>query len=330
MRRLWRAWVAVTSEKEGGATLAAFRMAVALVMVSTLVSVSVRGVVDALWLPVSAGGARPVGSGYFVLALLGGPEPLTVWLLIGVGIVSGGLMAAGFGGRAIIALAVCSYRAVSTIGYGSGSYDAMIFNAGWLLFLGDATATWSVDCLRREGKWRSLRKVSAWPRYLLVLQLVIIYTATGLQKTSASWTFADDYSALYWFMQDPTWIRFGSTSDWVAAAYPVTQAMTFVVWHFEVGAPLLLIVYYLRWTSHRGGRLRRWVLRHDPRRLFTAVGLGMHLGIALLMDMGPFSYISAAYYLCLWRPEEIEAFAASVPVAVRATGRTAASASSSA
>ena len=94
-----------------------------------------------------------------------------------------------------------------------------------------------------------------------------------------------------------------------------------MVWHFEVGAPLLLVVYYLRWTSERRGRLRRWVLRYDPRLLFAAIGLGMHLGIGLLMEMGPFSYISAAYYLCLWRPDEIESFVGATTKAVRARAK---------
>jgi hypothetical protein len=35
----------------------------------------------------------------------------------------------------------------------------------------------------------------------------------------------------------------------------------------------------------------------------------MHIGILVLMNMGPFSWISMAYYLCLWRPEELEALA---------------------
>jgi hypothetical protein len=306
MTRLWRGWVAITSARERGTTLAIFRIAVGLVMLSTLMSVSLRGVVSALWLPVEAGGARPVSSGYFLLELLGGPGGFTVWALVGVSVVACLAMVVGIGGRTTIALAVCSYRAVSSIGYGNGGYDAMIFNASWLLFLSEATATWSLDCKRRHGRWSSPRTVSAWPRYLVVLQLVVIYTATGLQKSSASWTAADGYSAFYWFFQDPTWLRFGEASELSATLYPLTQIITFVVWHFEVGSSLLLVVYYLRWTAERGGRLRRFVMRHDPRKLFAAIGLGMHLGILLLMDMGPFSYISAAYYLCLWRPEEIE------------------------
>jgi len=305
MTGIGKAWVAITSAREPGHTLAAFRIAVGLVVLTTLLSVTWRGVVPALWLPPDDGGARPLVSGYFLLDLLGGPRAATIWGLIALSAIASACMIAGLGGRSTVALAICSYRAVSTVGYGSGGYDSMIFNAGWLLFLSECTATWSVDAWRREGRWSSRRSVSAWPRYLVVLQLVVIYTATGLQKSSASWTAADGYSALYWFFQDPTWLRFGEISTLSAELYPLTQLITFVVWHFEVGAPLLLVVYYLRWTEARGGRLRALVRRHDPRKLFAAIGLGMHVGIALLMDMGPFSYISAAYYLCLWQPQEI-------------------------
>ena len=114
-------------------------------------------------------------------------------------------------GRWTILLTVWCYRSVSSVGFANGGYDAMILNAAWLLFLGDATATLSLDSIRRTGRLVSDRLISAWPRYLLIFQLVLIYTLTGMQKSSASWTAADGFSAIYWFLQDPTWLHFDAS-----------------------------------------------------------------------------------------------------------------------
>jgi hypothetical protein len=37
--------------------------------------------------------------------------------------------------------------------------------------------------------------------------------------------------------------------------------------------------------------------------------MSLHLGIFVLMDVGPFSWITMSYYLCLFTPEELEAAA---------------------
>lgn len=307
MKRLWSAWVRLTSRRERATSLAVLRIAVALVMLTTLLSAMRAGVVDALWIDRAYGGVRDVGSMLFPLRWLGGAKPEVVWSVSTVACVACLAMAVGLGGRFGVLAAALSYRTVSTINGASGGYDNMIASATWLLFLSSSTTTLSIDCLRRHGRWTSDEEVPAWPRFLVLGQLVLVYTASGLQKTSASWTFADEYSALYWFLQDPTWIRFDM--GWTVAAYPLTQLMTFAVWHFEVGAPLLLLVLYLRDTQERGGRLRRWSNRYDLRKPWAAFGIGMHLGIGALMNMGPFSWISIAYYACLFRPDEIEGFA---------------------
>lgn len=306
MRRAWRAWVLFTSRRERGTTMAAFRVAVALVMLTTLLSIVHSGVSDALWVGVEYGGVRPITSQFVLLEWLGGAKPSVVRPLTAVACVLCVAMAAGAGGRWTILGAALAYRSLSTIGAGSGGYDNMIGNAVWLLFLSDSTATLSLDCRRRTGRWHSDAEISAWPRFILIGQLCLIYLATGLQKTSASWTFADGYSALYWFLQDPTWIRFDQT--WTGHLYPLTQALTFVVWHFEVTAPVLLLILYFRRTAGRPGRVRGWFNRRDLRLGWAAIGVSMHLGIAALLNMGPFSWISLAYYLSLWRPEEIEAW----------------------
>jgi hypothetical protein len=89
---------------------------------------------------------------------------------------------------------------------------------------------------------------------------------------------------------------------WTAHLYPLTQIATAVTWWWETLAPLLLVVYWLRYTADRGGRLRNFVLRYDPRLLFAAVGVTLHLTILATVNVGPFSWVSLSYYLCLIPP----------------------------
>jgi hypothetical protein len=300
----WQRWVALTSRKERGTTIALFRIAVGAVMLVSILSVAWSGALDALWIDAAYGGMRHIGSdAYPVLLWLGGARPSVVWMLVGVTPVLCAAMILGIGGRWTVLAAAISYKCLSYIGWGSGGYDLMISNAVWLLFLSDSTATLSLDCRSKHGSWTSDTLVSAWPRYLVIVQLVVIYTFTGFQKTSATWTFADSYSALYWFMQDPTWPRIDM--GWLAWVYPLTQIATFATWHFEVTAPVLLLIFYFRATRERPGRLRAAFNHFDLRKPWAAIGIGMHMGIAAMMNMGPFSWISMAYYLSLWHPDEL-------------------------
>ena len=68
---------------------------------------------------------------------------------------------------------------LSKIMYGD---DRLLTNALWLLVLSRSTATLSLDCRLRTGQWVSSVLVPAWPRYLALYQLVLVYGTTGLQK----------------------------------------------------------------------------------------------------------------------------------------------------
>ena len=42
---------------------------------------------------------------------------------------------------------------------------------------------------------------------------------------------------------------------------------------------------------------------------FALFGISMHLGIEVLLNMGPFSWIALTFHMALWRPEEFERLA---------------------
>jgi hypothetical protein len=301
MKRWWAALVDLTSIREPGTSLARFRIAVGLIIVYALLSMIAAGLVDVMWVDAAYGGLQTLSTRHWLVGLMGGRTPTAAWTLVGGGLVLASLLVVGLGGRLTALLTLQAYYALTSAhGTLAGGYDTLITNALWLLVLAESTATLSLDCRRRTGRWTSDRPVPAWPRYLVIMQLLVVYGATGLHKLSPVWTPGGDYSALYWVFQEPTWRRFDM--DWTASVFPITQLGTAVTWWWEVLAPLMLVVYWARYTAERGGRVRRLLNRFDLRKPWAAVGVGLHLGILVLLNVGPFSPISLAYYLCLVPP----------------------------
>lgn len=301
--RAFDAWVSVTSDEEAGFTLAFFRIALGLTILGSLLSAAVDGVMDAMWIDAAHGGALRLGRGAWLVAMLGGPSDTAVHVLFAAGLVSGLLVTLGALGRAPYVIALLAYNGVTTTNANTmGGYDAMIVNALFLLVFSGATDTLSIDARRKTGSFAPEIVVPAWPRYLLLFQLFVIYGATGLQKLSPVWTPAGSYSALYWVFQDPTWRRFDMS--FAPTLYPVLQVMTFVTWHWELAAPLMVFHYWFMRTRERGGWLRRIFCRFDLRKPFVVIGVAIHLGIAATVNVGPFSFVSLAYYLLFLRPDE--------------------------
>ncbi len=308
IRSLWRSWVALLSRRESVLGLALFRIAIGLVVLYSLLSVGLSGLIDAYWLDAAYGGFRPLGAGPTVVAYFGGPKPAVIYPLYGIAVAAALLVTAGVGGRVVIFIALHSYVSLVDVNPElRGGYDSMLSNALWLLVLSRAGDGLSLSRRLRTGRWSTDDLIPAWPRYLAVFQLVTVYTTTGLHKLSAAWTPVDGYKALYYVFQEPTWRRFDMSFTASMWAFPLTQIATAVTWCFEVGAPLLLLVYYFRYTRERPGRLRALCLRRDLRLLFAAVGLSLHVGILITLNVGPFSWVSMAYYLCLWHPDELRA-----------------------
>lgn len=306
MKRAWQGWVELLSTRERGTVLAAFRIAVAGVILYSLLSIGVHGLVPALWVDAAYGGLAKLGDGGPIVSALGGPTPGTIWTLYAVAFASTVAMLLGIGGRIAIAIVALSYSPMATINPDAyGGYDFMIGNAVWMLLLGQANATLSLDCRRRTGRWTSDALVHAWPRYVIVFQLVVIYTSTGMHKLSADWVPGGTHAALYWVFQDPTWNRF-DLRELSARFYVLTQIGTAVTWWWEVTGFSLLLVYWFRYTADRPGRVRAAFNRFDLRKPWAIVGVALHCGILVLLNVGPFSFISLAYYLCLWTPDELE------------------------
>ena len=293
MRSLWSRWYSFLAEREAGTALALFRISIGVCVVWLVGSIAANGLVPVVWLN-PPDGWRHVSTPW-LFSWIGGVTSATVWALTGIAIASGTMLAIGLGGRIPAFLALQSVMALTHLDR-PGFDDLLLCNLLWLIVLSRSTATLSLDCKRRTGSWRSGELVQAWPRRLVIVQLVVLYCASGLQKASVYWTPADGYSALYYILQSPRWARV--EKPWLADIYPLTQFATALTWIWEVTAPLLLLVL---WFRRRGSP--RFINRLPLRSAFVAIGLAVHLGIFVLMDLGPFSFIILSCYWCLFRFE---------------------------
>lgn len=296
----WQRWVARCATTEGATSLALFRIAVGLGTWLTLGSVAAKGLVPVLWFHRDAGGMLPL-EGTWLVAALGGATPTVILGLLGVALVGATGLVLGVGGRPVaLATALATTALIDTNGHAGGSYDELLSNALWLVFLGRGDATLSLAARWRTGRWWPEVPVRAFPRWLGIWQLCLMYGTTGLQKVSAHWVPGGEASALYYILQQPTWQR--TDMRWVAHVYPLTQVATTLTWLWEVTAFAWILWVYYAETPERPGRLRAFANRWHLAWGYAAVGLVMHALIFATMEVGPFSPLSLAFYLLLVSP----------------------------
>lgn len=310
MRRLWDRFLALLDEQEPATSLALFRAALGLCTLSLIGTAVVRGLPAVLWADQSDGGYRSLKPGHFVFDLAGGATAELAWTCAIVALVGGALVFLGLFGRvsAFVTLSAVNLLVLANGEVASG-YDRLLTNGLWLLVLSSSTRTLSLDCLRRTGRLRSDDEVKAWPRYLAIFQLVVVYWIAGLNKLGAAWTPAGGFSALYYILMQPDWQRFDMR--FLAWIYPLTQIGTAVTWLWEVSWPVVLLWLLARrkvtstTEGERPRKLWRALARYDLRLAYLALGVVMHTLTWVFMEVGPFSFITMSFYLCLLRPEEL-------------------------
>ena len=301
---LWQRWRTRLAHREPATPLALFRIALGLIILVTLADMLLTGTLAPIWYTLDDGGIVKTTGSHWLIEALGGTDRAVVDGLVGTTLVAALLVALGLGSRiaALVALQCCLALLSLHPGTGGG-HDRLIVNGLWLVVLAPADATLSLWCRLRSGAWHSDRQVAAWPRYLVIYQLVLMYTVTGVQKLGADWWPWGDFRAVYYSLLTPSWQRWESVS-WVAWAYPLTQVGTAVTLFWEMSWGLVLLALFYRATRTRSGRLRALFNRLDLRRLYALIGVAMHGTIWVMMNLGPFSAITLAYYLCLWHHDE--------------------------
>jgi hypothetical protein len=278
LREAWRAWVAWLDRKEPPTALALVRILFAGVLLIDYLDLWRLGAVEPLFTKPPIGFA--IGEAWL--------SAQAAWAL---GTVSLLLVMIGAATRPACIGAMLSLAAFSHLTPDAESGLHMLARVVFvILALSRCNARWSVDA----WVWRRLGRevpaeIPAWPRYLLLLQLVWVYFSGGMNKSSGAWGPFGGFTALANALSDPHAARFSPA--WVGVIYPLTRIATALTMAFELGAPLFLYAYYKRWRAR-----------------FVWIGLGVmfEVGIAVGLRLGSFPYGMLALYPVLFYASDFE------------------------
>ena len=300
---IWNRFVTTMDHREPATPLALFRIFVGLILLWDLADIGLTGAMQCLWYPIEAGGFQ-APKGNWLWAKLGGPSADNIRVVYGSSLICCLSIILGFGSRITALITIQLFSALFGLLPGSGGgHDRLITNALWIVVLSPADVTLSLWQRLKSGQWLSLAPVVAWPRYLAIYQLALMYTCTGIQKLGAEWWPMGSYLAVYYAVLIPYWAR----ADWssiVSNAPILAQIGSFVTWLWESTWWLVLIHFYFRKTHLRTGRIRRLFNAIDLRRIYILIGIVMHTAVAITMNLGPFSAITMSYYLCCIHHDE--------------------------
>jgi hypothetical protein len=175
-----------------------------------------------------------------------------------------------------------------------GAYDLLMIDAYFCLLLSGCGNTLSLDA-RRFGERTAWR----FARLLVTVQITALYLGSALAKMSLSWLPHGHGDALWYVVQQPIWSRW--RAPFPDGFYPVAVLLAKGAWLFEFTAPILLLAVVLEASGSRS-RLARLFARLHIKQLYIISGLALHLGIEVLLDVGPFSFVSWSLYPCLVAP----------------------------
>jgi hypothetical protein len=193
--------------------------------------------------------------------------------------------------------------------------DQVFWNFLFLLCFSRCGEAWSVDAWWRGRRGitadhvepQLLRRIPAWPRTLMIVQLCVVYGANGWNKQGAGWLSGD---ALGYMLMNDRWLR---VPLWSLVTYgePVLRLGSWGAWWFERAFPLAGIAAAARaWLSvrdegstqlpSRAGRALRWLVR-VPLGPWPWLGLTLifHGTLMALLNLGWFVPASLVVGLCL-------------------------------
>jgi len=298
---LWKRWMGWCATTEAGTTLATVRMAMGLLIFIDMVTLISSGVGLPLFSPLKDGGLGTNSPLNSIIKFLGGPSlSLTTYLLWG-GLFTSVALIVGLGGRvtSFVMLQILVFFQALSPDICAG-YDRLFSNALWLLVLGNGTATLSLDARIRTGSWVSDRQVFAWPRYVLAHQLIVMYVATGIGKTSSLWD--APYHALYYALHRIPYIRI--EAPWLSDILPLLQIGTVTTYWWEASF-FLVGIWFAAFNGWLGARMLMLSQKYDLRWPYLGTGFVMHMLVWITLDVGPFTWITFTYYLSLFSPDEL-------------------------
>ncbi len=309
-----RWWIDLWDRREAPTVMAIVRIGLATVILSELLTIAAYDLVDVVFVTADHGGlATPRWSQEpWWIALFGG-TPASAFALHALCIVASVCLLIGLATPvSALALLLLYAQTALILPHGDRAIDMLLRNAMMILVFARSGAIWSVDAWWRTGRLAgSGEDVPAWPRYLLVLQLVVMYFTAGVQKYAVHWWPWGGYSALYVILNDWTYARF--PFHWLKSQplYLFTQVSTAVTMFFQVTYPVVLL-HYFPLPGDRLGGLRRAMARYHLHWVWIGVGAFFHFGIAVTMNLGIFPWGMLVLYPAYLHPRELRAIASRV------------------
>lgn len=152
---------------------------------------------------------------------------------------------------------------------------AVLFAMVWA----DCSGRPSFDATRRMCAGGDCQPV--WPLRLIQIQLALLYASSGLFKLlGAAWR---DGSAIHFTTSQNVYARIFDVYAFPASLDWTLTLATYSTLFWEMSFPFLL-------------------LNRTTRKAALLMGVGVHLGIALLMEVGPFSWMMLASYVAFLDP----------------------------
>lgn len=304
MMRLLGRWVALWDRRETGESLALVRILVALVIVWDLLEVLRLGLVIPLWAPMEEGGIGPATHDDPVSLFYRwfGATSGNTWWLYALALSSAMSLGVGLFSRASALTLLFAYSQLAALSPDADrGIDTLLRNVMIVLAFARAE-TLSLDARWRHGRFVTDQPVLAWPRYLIIAQLTLLYFSAGMLKQASNWSFSGGYSALWLVMEKPHFVKYELPRDVVLPLYRLFQAGTLATVVWERSTILLPLLVWLRGSKERGGKLRTLVNRARLLEVWVATGVFFHLSLALFLALGAFPWGCLALYPALAKP----------------------------
>jgi len=302
--------VLLLDEREKPTVLALIRILVSMTVVYDLAVVGLLDLPVWLWAPIPEGGVSPTATpeAAWLYRLFPPTAETANWLYVAM-LATAVAFGVGFFTRTSAFLYVL-FSAQSSIlnDVGDRGIDRAIRIVVLILAFSAAGRMFSVDARLRTKSFRGDGALyPAWPRYLVLAQLVIMYTAAGLSKSATLWLPWGGHGALYVILNEPIY----AVRDFGFLAHPVlyffTQVGTATSRTWELLSPVVLFAAHYRRTPDGPGRLRKLMNRYPVRDIYVAFGVAFHVLLALTLKLGIFPYSMLAFFPAFYRPDELEA-----------------------
>ncbi|MEQ1506939.1 MAG: HTTM domain-containing protein [Myxococcota bacterium] len=327
IRRLAGWWVAVWDRSEPPTVLATIRIGIAVVLLTDFATTWRLGLVTSLLTSARAGGlaANPDAHPPLWFRWVGdGPDAAN--LLFGLLVAATVALGLGlFTRTSAVAVMLLTAQWSQILPESDRAIDLLLRDVLAILAFSSAGATASIDARWTTGRWTGDgAPAPAWPRYLIVLQIVVMYFTAGVQKYAQHWWPWGGFTALYVILNDWSYAR--TPGGWLRNQpfYLGTQLSTAVTMLWQWTYPVVLTHYFPWGGDERAsdpGRFRRWFARYRLHWVWIAIGMWFHVAIASTMELGIFPWGMMAVYPAFLHPDELRAVATRVGSFVRNRAR---------